>query len=72
MEALRRFCVYVSEGRGGLQTRTGYGVATISRLLEIISLFAKEPYKRDYILQKRPVDLMSLPIVATPYSVKKS
>jgi len=72
MEVLRRFCVYVSEGRGGLQTRTGYGVATISRLLEIISLFAKEPYKRDYILQKRPVDLISLPIVATPYSVKRS
>jgi len=29
--------------------------------------FAKEPYKRDYILQKRPVILKSLPIVATPY-----
>jgi len=29
--------------------------------------FAKEPYKRDYILQKRPVILMSLLIVATPY-----
>jgi len=28
--------------------------------------FAKEPYKRDYILQKRPVILRSLLIVATP------
>jgi len=30
--------------------------------------FAKEPYKRDYILQKRPVVLRSLLIVATPYA----
>ena len=29
--------------------------------------FAKEPYKRDYILQKRPINLRSLLIVATPY-----
>jgi len=29
--------------------------------------FAKEPYKRDYILQKRPMILRSLLIVATPY-----
>ena len=28
--------------------------------------FAKESYKRDYILQKRPVVLRSLLIVATP------
>jgi len=30
---------------------------------------AKEPYKRDDILQKRPLILRSLLIVATPYSV---
>ena len=29
--------------------------------------FAKEPYKRDYILQKKPIILRSLLIVATPY-----
>jgi len=29
--------------------------------------FAKEPYKRDYILQKRPIILRSLLIVGTPY-----
>ena len=29
--------------------------------------FAKETYKRDYILQKRPIILRSLLIVATPY-----
>jgi len=28
--------------------------------------FAKEPYKRDYILQKRPMILRSLLHVATP------
>ena len=32
-----------------------YGVATISRLLKIIGLFAKEPYKRDDILQNGPI-----------------
>ena len=32
--------------------------------------FAKEPYKRDYILQKRPVILKSLRIVATPYKLE--
>jgi len=32
-----------------------YGVASISRLLKIIVSFAKEPYKRDQILQKRPI-----------------
>jgi len=30
--------------------------------------FAKEPYKRDDILQKRPIVLRSLLIVATPYA----
>jgi len=28
--------------------------------------FAKEPYKKDYILQKRPIILRRLLIVATP------
>ena len=41
-----------------------YGVATIGRLLKIIGLFwktiEKEPYKRDYILQKRRMSLRSL------------
>ena len=31
--------------------------------------FAKEPYKRDYILQKRPILLRSLLIIATPWSI---
>ena len=44
-----------------------YGVASISRLLKITVSFAKEPYKIDYILQKRPIILKSLQIEATPY-----
>jgi len=45
------------EGGGGQFTRLCliYGVATISRLLKLHVSFAKEPYKRDYILQKRPI-----------------
>ena len=35
--------------------------------LQLYDSFAKEPYKRDYILQKRPVILRGLLIVATPY-----
>jgi len=31
--------------------------------------FAKEPYNRDDILQKRPIILMSVLIVAYPYDV---
>jgi len=35
--------------------------------LKVKVFFAKEPYKRDDILQKRPIILRSLLIVATPY-----
>jgi len=35
--------------------------------LELQVSFAKEPYKRDYVLQKRPIILRRLFIVATPY-----
>ena len=45
----------------------GYGMATNSRLLKIMSLFCKEPYPRDDILQKGPIILRSLLIVAHPY-----
>jgi len=44
-----------------------YGVATISRLLKIIGLFCRiSPFNRS-LLQKRPIILRSLLIVATPY-----
>ena len=50
-----------------------FGVATISRLLKMIEVsFAKEPYRRDDILQKRPIILRSLLIVATPFQNKSA
>jgi len=42
------------------------GVAMMSRLLKIISLFCKRAYKRDYILQKRRMILRSLHLCAAP------
>jgi len=43
-----------------------YGVAATSMLLKIIGLSANESYKRDYILQKRPIIWSILLTVATP------
>ena len=45
-----------------------YGVATISSLLKMIGLFCKRAYQRDDILQKRPIIVRGLLIVATPYT----
>ena len=42
-------------------------MVAISRLPKRFVSFAKELYTRDYILQKRPIILRSLLIVATPY-----
>ena len=44
-----------------------YGVGTMSRSLKLYVSFAKEPYERDDILQKRRIISRSLLIVATPY-----
>ena len=64
-----RACVFVCvvhRYTHGLTLSSQYGVATISRLLEITVSLAKEPYKRDYILEKRPMILRSL-LIPTPY-----
>jgi len=45
-----------------------YGVALVSRIDKIIGLFFKGTYKRDDILQKRPVILSILLTIATPYA----
>ena len=45
-----------------------YEVAASSRLLKIVGLFAKELYKRDDILYKRPIIWSSLLIVVIPYA----
>jgi len=50
--------------------RTLYSLMGWLQLVGSIKLkvsFAKEPYKRDYILQKRPITLSILLSVATPY-----
>jgi len=40
--------------------------------LKLLVAFAKEPYKRDYILQKRLMILRSLLVEATPYHTSSS
>ena len=45
----------------------GMGLLRLVGSLKLRVSFAKEPYKRDDILQKRPIILRSLLIVATPY-----
>ena len=42
------------------------GLLRLVGSLKVKVSFAKEPYKRDDILQKRPIILRSLLIVATP------
>ena len=41
--------------RSNLLVVNEYGVAMISRLLQITGLFCKKAYKRDEILQKRSI-----------------
>ena len=45
----------------------GMGWLRLVGSLKLQVSFAKKPYKRDYVLQKRPIILRSLLIVATPY-----
>ena len=47
------------------------GWLQLVRSLKVQVSFAKEPYKTDYILQKSPMILRSLLIVATPYILYK-
>jgi len=46
---------------------THVGWLRLAGSLKLQVPFAKQPYKRDYILQKRPIISRSLLIVATPY-----
>jgi len=55
-----------------IHMRHDYGVALhVVGSLKLQVSFAKEPYERDDILQKRPIISRSLLIVATPYMVAK-
>ena len=60
-------CVYVNAYVYSYIFVYMYGVATISRLLEIIRLLCRIQSLLWALLQKRPVILRSLLIVATPY-----
>ena len=61
-------CLLIYAHTNRLQTKScDYGVATISRLLKIIGLFCRMSSLIYGFLQKRPVILRSLLIVATSY-----
>ena len=45
----------------------GMGWLRLVDFLKLVTSFAKEPYKKDFVLQKRSIILRSLLIVATPY-----
>jgi len=49
--------------------RTSMGWLRLVGSLKLYVSFAKEPYKRDDILQKRPIILRSLLTVATPEDI---
>jgi len=49
-------------------TRVGMGWLRLAGSLKTQVSFAKELYKRAYILQKRPIFLRSILIIATPYA----
>jgi len=51
----------------GCMIKYGMGWLRLVGSLKLQVSFAKEPCKRDYILQKRPLILRSLVIVSTPY-----
>jgi len=51
------------------KTCSSMGWLRLVRSIKLKVSFAKEPYKREYILQKRPLILSILLTVATPYQV---
>jgi len=50
-------------------SRRAMGWLRLVGSLKLQVSFAKEPYKTDYILQKRPIISRSLVLVATPYKI---
>jgi len=60
--------IYRAYRASGNITTSRYVVASMSRRLRIIGLFCKEPYKRDHILQKRPIISRRLLILATSHA----
>jgi len=64
----RDLCMPPSYLSRRIHTFSNMGWLRLVGSLKLQVSFAKEPYKRDYILQKRPIILRSLLIVATPYT----
>ena len=62
-----RVCVRVEEGGCVRVYMIDMGWLQLVGSLKLQVSFAKEPYKRDDILQLRPIILRSLLIVATPW-----
>jgi len=63
-KALPKYVRYFSKRHVNLTKPMGWLQVVGSLKLHVS--FAKEPYKRDYILQKRPINLRSVLIPATP------
>jgi len=62
--------VYKKRSHTRRHAQTHMGWRRLVGALKLLVSFAKEPCKRDYILQKRPMILRSILIVATPYEKK--
>jgi len=62
-------CVYNICADVASTTCASMGWLRLVGSLKLQISFAKEPYKRDYTLQKRPIILRRLLIIATPYSI---
>jgi len=58
--------IWIPDSTNENDAQTCMGWLRLVGSLQWQASFAKEPYKRDYILQKRPVNLRSILIVATP------
>jgi len=65
--ARARTYVHTRTSACSVRARTHMRWLRLEGPLELKVSFAKEPYKRDSILQKKTVILRSLLIVATPY-----
>jgi len=62
-----QFDMYMSHSFYDILHRRDMGWLRLVGSLKSYVSFAKEPYKRAYILQKRPINSRSLLLVATPY-----
>jgi len=72
MSRICRTLIYVTLIWHNTTSRMCYGWLRLVGSLKLNVSVAKEPYKRDDILRKRPIILRSLQVVATPYLIHTS